>query len=147
MRCRILAAALLFALSTASQAGQIYKWVDAQGQTHFDAQPPADQPAQQVGVLKTPPTPPPRPTLPPLPVTDAGAQRDQAAIDAKVKKQVAVQEAKRAAYCEEVRTNLAQLRETPRIHAEVDGKMKRLTEEERQARIVEAEKGISDNCQ
>jgi Domain of unknown function (DUF4124) len=146
MRCRSLAAALLFSLSTASQAGQIYKWVDAQGQTHFDAQPPADQPAQQVDTLKMPPAPP-RPSLPPVPVPRADAQGDQAAIDAKVRKQVAVQEAKRAAYCEEVRTNLAQLRETPRIHAEVDGKMKRLTEEERQARITDAEKGIAENCQ
>ncbi|WP_397449854.1 DUF4124 domain-containing protein [Pseudomonas sp. NA-150] len=144
MRCMILAAALLFSLSSVSQAAQIYKWVDAQGQTHFDAQPPAGQPAQQINI-KQPPTPPPPAAMPPVP--GAKGHEEQAAIDAKVKKQAAVQEAKRASYCEEVRTNLSELRNTPRIHAQVDGKMKRLTEEERQARIAEAEKGIADNCQ
>ncbi|MGV8917780.1 MAG: DUF4124 domain-containing protein [Pseudomonas sp.] len=146
MRCMIFTAALLFSLSTVSQAAQIYKWVDAQGQTHFDAQPPPDQQAQQINIKQSP-TPPPPAALPPTPAPGGVGHAEQTAIDAKVKKQAAIQEAKRANYCEEIRTNLSQLRNTPRIHAEVDGKMKRLTEEERQTRIAEAEKGIADNCQ
>lgn len=39
MRSLIVAGSLLFALSGSVMAGQIYKWVDAQGVTHFGAQP------------------------------------------------------------------------------------------------------------
>jgi cytochrome c556 len=140
MRCRILAAALLLSLSPVSQAGQIYKWVDAQGQTHFDAQPPTGQSAQQISVQQAPASPaisPPK----------GNAQGDQKAINAKVKTQIADQEAKRAKYCEDVRTNLAQYQNNPRIHEEVKGEVRRLTEEERQARIAATEKAIKDNCQ
>ncbi|MEB0040741.1 MULTISPECIES: DUF4124 domain-containing protein [unclassified Pseudomonas] len=145
MRCMILAATLLCSLSAVCQAGQIYKWVDAQGQTHFDAQPPANQPAQQIDIKQTQ-TPPSRAALPKAPLSGSD-HGDQAAIDAKVKKQVAVQEAKRATYCENVRTNLAQLRNNPRARLEVNGVIRRLTDEERQTRTAEAEKGIADNCQ
>lgn len=143
MRCRILAAALLLSLSPTSQAGQIYKWVDTQGQTHFDAQPPTGQSAQQISVQQAPPSP----ASPAIPPPKGNAQGDQKAIDAKVKIQIADQEAKRAKYCEDVRTNLAQYQNNPRIHEEVKGEVRRLTEEERQARIAETEKTIKDNCQ
>ncbi|MDY7563387.1 DUF4124 domain-containing protein [Pseudomonas sp. 10B1] len=144
MRCMILAAALLCSLNAVCQAGQIYKWVDAQGQTHFDAQPPPNQAAQQIDIKQSPPMP--ARAVPQAPLPDSG-HGNQDAIDAKVKKQVAVQEAKRAAYCEDVRTNLAQFRNNPRVRLEVSGVMRRLTEEERQTRIAETEKAIADNCQ
>jgi hypothetical protein len=146
MRCRILGAALLCSLSAVCQAGQIYKWVDAQGQTHFDSQPPVNQSVQQIDLKQLPPPPPPR-TLPPLPRTGDKAQAEQDAIDAKVKKQVAVQEVKRAAYCQDVRTNLSQLRNNPRARLDIDGVIRRLTDEERDTRTAEAEKAIQDNCQ
>jgi hypothetical protein len=146
MRCRILAAALLCSLSAVCQAGQIYKWVDAQGQTHFDSQPPVNQSVQQIDIKQLPPPPPPKP-LPPLPENGYKAQSEQDAIDAKVKKQVAVQEAKRATYCEAVRMNLAQLRNNPRARLDINGVTRRLTDEERETRTAEAEKAIEDNCQ
>ncbi|MNF04397.1 hypothetical protein D3C80_2039020 [compost metagenome] len=71
---------------------------------------------------------------------------DQKAIDEKVKADVASQEAERRKYCENIRTNLAQLQNNPRLRAEVEGEVRRLTEEERQSRIKEAEKAIGDNC-
>ncbi|MNP45618.1 hypothetical protein D3C76_1395570 [compost metagenome] len=71
---------------------------------------------------------------------------DQKAIDEKVKADVAAQEAERRKYCETIRTNLAQLQNNPRLRAEVDGEMRRLGEEERQSRIKDAEKAISENC-
>ena len=43
MRAFFLAVSLLVGLSPLSMAAQIYKWVDAQGVTHFDAQPPPGQ--------------------------------------------------------------------------------------------------------
>jgi hypothetical protein len=146
MRCRILGAALLCSLGAVCQAGQIYKWIDAQGQTHFDSQPPVNQSVQQIDLKQLPPPPPPR-TLPSLPRAGDKAQAEQDAIDAKVKKQVAVQEVKRAAYCQDVRMNLAQLRNNPRARLDINGVIRRLTDEERETRTAEAEKAIQDNCQ
>ncbi|MNQ64259.1 hypothetical protein D3C85_786750 [compost metagenome] len=149
MHRMILAGSLLLALSTSAVASQVYKWVDAQGVTHFGAQPPEGQQATSVNTS----VPKPRPGLPrldseqpepaPAKSTPVG---DQKAIDEKVKADVATQEAERRKYCETVRTNLAQLQNNPRLRAEVDGEVRRLGEEERQSRIKDAEKAISENC-
>ncbi|MFJ3484718.1 DUF4124 domain-containing protein [Pseudomonas sp. NPDC090202] len=141
MRWTMFAAALTLAAgSAAGQAAQIFKWVDAQGITHFDAQPPAGQAAQEIDTQK-PVAPPPS-----TPAAQPDASAEQRAIDSKVKKQVAAQESKRQAYCEQQRTNLAQLQNNPRVREEVNGEFRRFTEEERQARIVEVKKSIDDNC-
>ena len=149
MHRMILAGSLLLALSTSAVASQVYKWVDAQGITHFGAQPPEGQQATSVNTS----VPKPRPGLPrldseqpepaPPKSTPVG---DQKAIDEKVKADVAAQEAERRKYCETIRTNLAQLQNNPRLRAEVDGEVRRLSEEERQSRIKGAEKAISENC-
>ena len=140
MRWTMLAATLTLAVTCATgQAAQIYKWVDAQGVTHFDAQPPAGQSAQEIESQK-PVTPPPAAPVQP------DANQEQQAADAKVKKQVAAQDAKRKEYCERQRTNLAQLQNNPRVREEVNGEFRRFTEEERQARIAEVKKSIDDTC-
>ncbi|WP_296259521.1 MULTISPECIES: DUF4124 domain-containing protein [unclassified Pseudomonas] len=142
MRWKILAAAVTLAIGVATaQAAQIYKWIDAQGVTHFDAQPPVGQSAQQLDTRK-PVAPPP---LVPAPGRTESSQEQQA-VDAKVKKQVAAQEAKRKEYCATQRTNLAQLQNNPRVREEVDGEFRRFTEEERQARIAEVKKTLDDTC-
>jgi len=141
MRWMILATALTLAVGTATgQAAQIYKWVDAQGVTHFDAQPPAGQPVQEIDIQK--PAAPPSAT----PAARADADQEQQAIDTKVKKQVAADAAKRKAYCDRQRTNLAQLQNNPRVREEVNGEFRRFTEEERQARIAEVKRSIDDTC-
>ena len=150
MHRMILAGSLLLALSTSAMASQVYKWVDAQGITHFGAQPPEGQQATSVNTS----VPQPRPGLPrldseqPEPAAPKSTPvGDQKAIDNKVKADVATQEAERRKYCETIRTNLAQLQNNPRLRAEVDGEVRRLREEERQSRIKDAEKAISENCE
>ncbi|MDH4567279.1 DUF4124 domain-containing protein [Pseudomonas sp. BN414] len=151
MHRMIFAGSLLLALSSSAMAGQVYKWVDAQGVTHFGAQPPEGQQATSVNTS----VPKPRPSLPSLdsetsqpaaPLPESKPAGDQKAIDEKVKAEVATQEAERRKYCDTIRTNLAQLQNNPRLRAEVNGEVQRLTEEERQSRIKEAEKAIGDNC-
>jgi hypothetical protein len=141
MRCMIFAALFAMAVSTASQAAQIYKWVDAQGVTHFDAQPPAGQQAEQVNVQKPPPAPPASGAAP-----STNDSEEQRIIDGKVKKQVAGEAAKREENCTILRTNLAQLQNNPRVREQVEGGLKRLTDDERKARIEETNKAISDFC-
>jgi hypothetical protein len=141
MRWMILMAALSMAAG-ATQAAPIYKWVDAQGVTHFDAQPPAGQQAQEINVQK----PPPPASAPPTPESDVDGDAQQRSIDAKVKSQIKTQEARRAENCERLRTNLAQLQNNPRVREETENGSRRLTEEDRKARVEETQAAISEHC-
>lgn len=142
MRLTILAGGFLLALSGTVMAGQVYKWVDAQGVTHFGAQPPQGQPAEALSTATAPPKPA---AAAPITVEPTG-ETEQRQIDRQVKKEVAEQEAERQRYCTTLRTNLAQLQNNPRVRVEENGETRRLNEEERQARISETQKKISDTC-
>ncbi|WP_258876052.1 DUF4124 domain-containing protein, partial [Pseudomonas aeruginosa] len=68
MRRMILPASLLLALSSFAMAAPIYKWVDAEGVTHFGAQPPQGAQATTVNTQTAPPPANfPRPPSPPAP--------------------------------------------------------------------------------
>ncbi|UUD63170.1 DUF4124 domain-containing protein [Pseudomonas seleniipraecipitans] len=143
MRRMIVTTSLALVLSSTAMAGQIYKWVDAQGVTHFSEQPPQ---GQQANTVKTATPPPPAPEPKPAPTFKDIADPQQAAADAKVKKEVAEQEAQRLKYCETQRNNLAQLENNPRVRVEDGGEMRRLGEDERQQRIADSKKAITENC-
>lgn len=143
MRRTILTVSVLLALSASTMAGQIYTWEDAQGRSHFSAQPPQGPPATRVDIPVTQPMSAVA-ALPAAPLNDGDT--DQQALDHQVKKQVAAREIERQQYCDKVRNNLAQLRNNPRLRVEVDGQARRLNEEERQARIADSKKAISTSC-
>lgn len=141
MRCMIFAAMAALVFSAASQAAPIYKWVDEQGVTHFDAQRPAGRQTQQIEIQK-----PPAPPAPDESKSMIDDQAEQRAADTAVKKKVAQEEARRAEDCKILRTNLAQLNNNPRVREQVEGGLKRLSEDERQGRIAETQKAIKDYC-
>jgi hypothetical protein len=138
MRTFFLTASLLIAISPLCMAAQIYTWVDEQGVTHFDAQPPQGRQATTVVT--------PSPANKPATLPRSNAIGDQQAIDKTVKKQVAEQQAQLKVFCEQARTNLAQLQNNPRIREDVEGEMRRLTDEQRQERTAEAQRQIAENC-
>lgn len=142
MRLTVLASGLALALCGNAMAAQVYKWVDAQGVTHFGAQPPQGQQVETVNTVVAPG----KPVTAPAPATQQKSEPDQQSIDRKVKQQVAEQEAERKRYCETMRTNLAQLQNNPRVRVEENGETRRITEEERQARITETRDKIAENC-
>lgn len=142
MRFMFLAGGLVLALCGNVMAAQVYKWVDAQGVTHFGAQPPLGQQVETVNTV----TAPAKSTTMPAPVVEDETEVDQQSIDRKVKRQVAEQEAERKRYCETMRTNLAQLQNNPRVRVEEKGETRRITEEERQARIAATRDKIAENC-
>ncbi|MGE6993005.1 DUF4124 domain-containing protein [Pseudomonas sp. NPDC047961] len=142
MRLTILAGGLLLALSSSIMAGQVYKWVDAEGVTHFGAQPPQGQPAETLNTAVAPA----KPAVTESATLEQSGESEQRDIDRKVKQQVAEQEAERQRYCTTLRTNLAQLQNNPRVRVEEEGGNRRLNEEERQARIGETKQKIADNC-
>ncbi len=144
MRFMFLAGGLVLALCGNVMAAQVYKWVDAQGVTHFGAQPPLGQQVETVNTVTAPAKPAAKPdTSAP---DETGSEADQNSIDRKVKQQVAAQEAERKRYCESMRTNLAQLQNNPRVRVEDNGETRRVTEEERQARIAETRDKIAEHC-
>ncbi len=145
MRRMIITGSLLLALSATASASQVFKWVDAQGNTHFGAQPPQGQDATPVNTGVAQPKPA-TPTPAPLPLPGTEQDPAQKAIDEKVKQEVAAKEVERKKYCEAVRTHLSQLQNNPRLMVEVDGEKRRFTEDERQAKIAEDQKSIADTC-
>ena len=142
MRLTVLARGLALALCGNAMAAQVYKWVDAQGVTHFGAQPPQGQQVETVNTVVAPG----KSVTAPAPASQEKSEPDQQSIDRKVKQQVAEQEAERKRYCETMRTNLAQLQNNPRVRVEENGETRRITEEERQARITETRDKIAENC-
>ncbi|SEP56016.1 protein of unknown function [Azotobacter beijerinckii] len=142
MRRMILTSSLLLTLGTTAMAGQVYTWVDKQGVTHFSEQPPNDQSSTALGTATPAPRLPAPEKLPPAKPSDP----EQEAVERKVKRDIAIQETKRKEYCETVRANLAQLENNPRLRAQINGEMRRLTEEERQARIAETQRAIESSC-
>ena len=84
---------------------------------------------------------------PPAPaVQEIDAEPDQRTIDRKVKQQVAAQETERKRYCRNPAYQPAQLQNNPRVRVEENGETRRVTEEERQARISETRDKIAENC-
>lgn len=142
MRHMILTGSLMLALSATAMASQVYKWVDDNGVTHFGAQPPQGQQSTTINTSAPPPRPAPSAPAPAVEQADP----EQAAIDNKVKQDVAKQEAERKRYCENARTNLAQLENNPRLRLEVEGELRRINEDERQERITELKKSIAETC-
>lgn len=148
MRRILLSASLLLAFSSPLMASPIYQWVDSDGQSHFGAQPPQGVESTLVntgtgsGTVK----PKPKPSPVPAATTQAPAGDSQKAIDAKVKQDVAKQQAELKQYCDQLRTNLAQLENNPRVMVEENGESRRLGEDERQAKIAEAQKAIAKDC-
>ena len=139
----ILTASVLLCLSGQVMAEQIYEWKDAQGQLHYTEQPPVGVQSTLIktGNVSSKSKAPAAPKL--QSQIDADAQQE---IDAKVKQDVAKQQAELKQYCEQLRTNLAQLENNPRISVEENGQVRRLGEDERQTRIADAKKALTNNC-
>ncbi len=98
-----LAVALCFASSGVMAQQKIYKWTDANGQTHYSSTPPKDQKAQTVR--------PPKEATPVAPAATQAAAADGASTAASGEKP-ALTEADRARltdYCKTLRTRVSQL--------------------------------------
>ena len=147
MRLAIIVATFLTLTATAAGAA-MYKWTDANGSTQYGQHPPAGVTAERIQVRsQTPsqgqPTPSPQQRLKEL----EEQQQKQRELDAEAaaEKQKAETIKKN---CEITRKNLAGLQMGGhRLTRLPDGSYTRLTEEQRQSRIAEAERHIKEYCQ
>jgi hypothetical protein len=144
MRRMILACSVLLALSTGATAGQIYKWVDGQGNVHFGSQPPEGQEAAAVN----PSISQPKVSAPTTPAPEPEQQdAEQEKLDQQARSKASEREKELKIYCERIRNDLAQMKASPRVRIEENGEPRRLTEAERQERIAKSEASIKENCQ
>lgn len=141
------AAWALLLISAATAAGGVYRWVDAQGQVHYGDRPPPGTPARAIQ-----PAPAPAPGNAQAAqsmqdylrtIDERNAERSRAAEQKRDEQQ---REIARKAQCESSRARRLRLERPRQLEYLPDGSARRLTEEERQARIQDVEKRIADAC-
>ncbi len=127
-----LCSAVLFYASSVN-AGQYYRWVDENGETHYSQQRPVDQKSQKI---KTPDSPPP----PVLEKSDKsstnGAEADNPAQNRNV--QIAKEN------CQKAKANINVYKNSKVILK--DGKPHTLTEKERQELIKKSQEQVKLYC-
>ncbi|MGB5306855.1 MAG: DUF4124 domain-containing protein [Gammaproteobacteria bacterium] len=148
---RFTLACLLLVLASGSQAAgknQIYKWIDDQGEVHYSQRVPAGKTAQQI-----------KGAPPPADSPDALNENLRQQVDAMDERLASKDEAAVAARkqaenekiikqnCATARKNLAALQQgANKAYMTPDGKVARLTEEDRQQRISDARGQIKKYC-
>jgi hypothetical protein len=149
-RWRWLAAgAALLILSAPGVHAQIYKWTDAGGKVHYSETPPPD--GQQFNEVNTGPAPQSSDEagrqLQDMLKRQQDSEKQEDAEKNKEKEQAAGQ-AKLDQYCDQARESLTKLENGPprRLAVVENGEVSRMTEDERQAKIEEIEKTISEKC-
>ncbi len=136
----------LFAAPVMAESN-IYKWVDANGVTHFGAQPPQNVKAEEVKPRVAPANAAPS-TAPQA----AEAAKDEKPKDADKtkdsnKQMVTISAEQIAEQCKNAQARLQQLESSPRLMTRgADGQMARVPEEERQKMISEERARVQDYC-
>ncbi|MDD2893531.1 MAG: DUF4124 domain-containing protein [Halothiobacillaceae bacterium] len=127
----------------------IHKWVDANGVTHFGAEPPKNVKSQEVKPLiyssgtTTAPAPEAAPEAKPEDPTkkDAAAEKPKENILTISAEQIAAQ-------CQNAQSRLQQLEASPRLMTQTpDGQMQRVPEEERQKMMDDERARIKEYCE
>jgi hypothetical protein len=137
----------LLCLTTPAMA-KLYKWVDENGVTQYTQTPPPKGGFSQV---KPPPKPPVDPQQAQSELEERleafQQRRDDAAKSKAEANKKADEQAEKAAKCEKARKNLTYLQTHARVRAtDKAGKATLLSEEQRQARIKQANEAIKEYC-
>ncbi len=145
MKLKVSAVALLLTVAGGTVQAEIYKWTDKQGVQHYSEQPPASSNYEKV-----------KPSYAPAVVPPAAQPKDQSQGDPKKtdpdraqQEQKYKEEAARVRQqnCETVQQRLADLESSPRITIkDTDGTLKRLSDDEREAKITDAQELIKKYC-
>ena len=139
----VLALLTLAPLPNASAAA--YKWVDQNGETHYSQMPPPDA---NVQVIKTPRSSSTPGTAQQPAATSKQPDTGKPAGDQTPQAKAKVEDAQiRAENCATARRNLEMLQTKSRVNVkDQNGLYHRLTEEERQAQIKDAQQQIDEFC-
>jgi len=140
---------LVFATaSPAADTQDIYKWTNDQGEVQYTQFPPPGRPAEILHGVRPPDESPETAGNDLQKQLEAVEQQNQEQLQgAKDEKQWAQIQKIRRDNCKTANQNLVNLQRGGNVrYMGADGKVMRLTEEERQKRIDEANKQIKENC-
>ena len=140
---------LVFATaSPAADTQDIYKWTDDQGEVQYTQFPPPGRPAEILHGVRPPDESPESAGNDLQKQLETVEQQNQEQLQgAKDEKQWAQIQKIRRDNCKTARQNLVNLNRGGNVrYMGADGKVMRLTEEERQKRIDEANQQIKENC-
>jgi hypothetical protein len=138
----------LLCMATPAMA-KLYKWVDENGVTQYTQTPPPKGDFSQVKA-------PPKPAVDPQRAQDRmeirldafQQRRDEAAKSKAEAAKKATERREKAAKCEKARKNLTFLQSHARVRVtDEEGKATQLPEEQRQARIKQANEAIKQYCE
>jgi len=144
---RLLLGATLIVVSLSVHAA-FYKWVDANGVTQYSQSPP---PSGHYQVMRS--SPPPGDTNPgQSPVVTSPPPQNSATSPAAAappdNQQQARQQAAREQNCQLAKQRLTQLENHARVRiTAADGSIRVMSEEEKQAKLLETRKFVNDMCQ
>jgi len=148
MRHFLAALACTIALASAPLLADttIHKWVDANGVTHFGAEPPRNVKTEEVKPRVYAPSNP-APTAEKTNETKAG-DKTKGATTEKPKEILTVSPEQIAAKCKDAQSRLQQLEASPRLMTRAaDGAMQRVPEEERQKMMETERASIKEYCE
>lgn len=137
-------------LAGLASAGEVYRWVDEEGVTHYSQTPPASDEASRVQVdVPTPPEDEIDRAQKDLEQT--ARENEESRKERQEAEKRAAEEAEKQAYlekrCNELRASLQALQQNRRILIEDDGGGRtRLSEEARQKRVEKRRKQIDKEC-
>lgn len=146
---RLVCLTFMLSLFATAAFAEIYKWVDEDGQTHYSQQAPRDIPAT---VIKTPPPPAIDPNIAQQQVDDLIQQQEseeKMGLEQQNQQKIAAEnKADQEKNCNIAQQQLQQYQNNPgRRIMDADGNVTRLTEEERQQKIKEAQENVTKYCQ
>lgn len=141
MRLLFTSVAIVFFIAPAI-AQQTYRWTDEKGQVHYSAEKPTGKNAQVLNLQSGS-----RKKVEPKKTAQQKATEKQEQFNQEFKQQAAKDDEQTKTACTNMRKDLALYKNYPKAKMEVEGVTRRLTEEELNTRIAEAEKNIKENCQ
>ena len=135
----------LLAMLSSTVFAEMYKWVDENGEVHYsDRQPPADV---ETETIKPPPTVDVEQAKKELEARQNKFKTEESEKPAEEEKVTEEELAVKKKNCELGKDKLQRLQDNPRVYSEAeDGTRTRLGEDERQARIKQAQDMIKKNC-
>jgi len=143
---RVLTSGAILVTVAMNAPAATYKWVDEQGQVHYTQTPPPS--GVQGETVKPPPKVDTESAVKELKAKDKGFDKrlEKQTEQAEEQQQTMAEAEEKKAYCVQLQGNLNGLQNSQRIYEKEGDIRRRITQEERQARIKETQEKIAKDC-
>jgi len=140
-----LIAITLLLLAASSTMAAMYKWVDDEGNIHYSQTPPMERQSEQIEKPRMP-APPPKADAAPADTTTAEPTAGTES-EGPSEEEIRAEKERVAEECRRARQWISEIENKPRLRVRDDsGNLRYLTEEERQARLKQAQDYLRKYC-